>query len=105
MNSECQFVYAHTRFRTLSHMRTNELKRLIALDAALASLGGLHIGDLARQFNCSARTIRRDLNVLRDISPVICRRVPAENHPGHSYRHWYADKRHRVFAPTERPNQ
>jgi len=74
------------------------IARLIAIDAALASRGGLHFSEMADRFGVSIKTVRRDMATLAALNPVRCEQVAADNHAGHTHRHWYADRRRRVFA-------
>lgn len=77
------------------------VRRLQALDAALASPDGLHIPTAAREHGVSAKTIQRDLSLLRELGhPHRQERVIGDgpgNH-GAEHRHWYADRRRRLFA-------
>ena len=76
-------------------IRAETLKRLAAMDAALAG-DGLRRTEMAERFGVSHKTIARDHEVLRLISGddgVYAR----DRDDGH-YRWWYADRRHRVFS-------
>lgn len=73
------------------------LARFIAIDAALASRDGLHLGEMAGRLGISIKSVRRDLASLAALNPVVCRQVSAANRSRHSHRHWYSNRR-RVFA-------
>ena len=83
-------------------MTARHLLRLIAIDAALASREGLHVGEMAAKFAVGPKTIRRDLDVLAELSPITCRQVRADNRVGRSWRHWYDDRRRRIFRGGDR---
>lgn len=79
-------------------MTAADIHRLRDVDAALASLIGAHLGELAARHGVSTKTIRRDIDLLRKVcGPVECQQVSANNKPGHSWRHNYSHAR-RLFA-------
>ena len=84
-----------TRTRSLDILR-----RLMAVDAALASRDGAHVGELADQFGVSLKSIRRDITMLAElVGPTISRQVTTtDNRVGRTRRHWYADRRRRLFV-------
>lgn len=84
-----------------SQTLSSVLRRLIAVDAALASPEGLHIGTLAAEFNVDQKTIRRDVAALAEIvGPTVHRQVEtADNAVGRTVRHWHQDRRRRMFSP------
>jgi predicted ArsR family transcriptional regulator len=84
----------------MTNATLDSLRRLIAIDAALASRDGLHVGDMARTLDVTTRTLRREMDVLREmVGPTVERTADADNQIGRTRRHWYADRRRRLFAP------
>ena len=80
-------------------MTLEELNRLRSVDAALASRDGLRVAILAEAHNVSPKTIRRDKALLAAaVGPTVCKQRPADNAPGRTWVHWYADRRRRLFA-------
>jgi predicted DNA-binding transcriptional regulator YafY len=77
------------------------IRRLQSIDASLASSAGLHILTAALQHGVSAKTIQRDLALIRDLGhPHRQKRLSGDgpgNH-GDEHRHWYTDRRRRLFA-------
>lgn len=83
----------------MTDKQTAALRRLIAIDAALSSRDGAHVGDLAERFGVDPKTIRREFALLRDlVGPTEDRMVAADNVPGRSWRHYYLDRRRQLFA-------
>ena len=80
-------------------MDITRLRRLIEIDASLASVEGLHSRTYCETAGITRRTLTRDLDVLRDLGQEIISRVegPA-GHAGAETRLSYADRRRRVFA-------
>ena len=79
-------------------MTLTELQRLRLVDAALASARGLHVETLAAECGCSAKTIRRAIDLLGQVAgEIVCRQINADNDPGHSHRHYYRSKKTRLF--------
>jgi hypothetical protein len=71
---------------------TDQLPRLAWLDERLATVGVHAIRD-AKELNTSAKTVRRDLDLLHELSPLAYVEEP------HGRRRWfYADRRKRVFS-------
>lgn len=73
--------------------QVNLLRRLIALDAALAG-SGVRVSEFAAEWGVDPKTIRRDLDLLRDLG---CE-IPlgsVESGPSHVFR--YTGKR-RLFS-------
>lgn len=80
-------------------MTIRELNRLRDVDAALASAAGLHVGTLADRNGVSLKTIRRDIVLLAQmVGPTRNRQRPADNGPGRTWIHQYADRRRRLFS-------
>ncbi|MFC1596573.1 hypothetical protein ACFL5Q_01320 [Planctomycetota bacterium] len=71
---------------------TDQLLRLAWLDERLATVG-VHAMRDARNLGTSAKTVRRDLDLLHGLSPLAYVEEP------HARRRWfYADRRKRVFT-------
>ena len=69
------------------------LRHLIPVDRALASADGAAVRELARDLGVSLKTIRRDLERLHEISPLVYWET------ARSKKWWqYADRRRRVFS-------
>lgn len=71
------------------------LKRLIAIDAALASPEGLSRPRMARRLRVAYKTVQRDHELLRAVTgdPGVYQKA-ADG----TYWWWYSDHRRRVFA-------
>ncbi len=55
----------------------------------------------AREHGVSAKTIQRDLSLIRELGHASWQRRAQGDGPGNQgaeHRHWYADRRHRLFA-------
>jgi hypothetical protein len=80
-------------------VNANEVNRLRDVDAALASVDGLHVGEMAARHGVNMKTIRRDVVLLRKlVGPTVNRMQSADNTPGRTWIHRYVDRRRRLFS-------
>lgn len=70
-----------------------QLHRLAWLDARLASTG-VHAAQASKRLKISVKTIRRELDLLHELSPL----VYTEDDQFGRRRWFYADRRRRLFA-------
>ena len=82
------------RFFSGFSMLADNIKRLQAIDDALASGDGLHVVTMAGELKVSTKTVRRDMDVLRDLGHAT-RIVEIDGRT----KHQYADRRRRLFRP------
>lgn len=73
-----------------------ELPRIVEIDRMLSRSTGATVEQLAKHFGVNAKTIRRDLDVLRRIYGS--RRLQVENGP-HGRKTYHVDPEKRIFAP------
>ena len=77
------------------NLHLERLQRLVAIDAALASAGGMQRAELAEQLGVSYKTIQRDHELLRSLTGDNC--VYSRPEDTGFYIWWYSDRRRRVF--------
>ena len=76
----------------MSDYMTYQLYRLAWLDERLATIGVCAMRD-AKTLNTNAKTIRRDLDMLHELSPLVYQEE------GRGRKRWFfADRRKRVFS-------
>jgi len=76
----------------MAEQSTNWFRRLAKIDTLLATTG-VRVRELAGEFGVSAKTIRRELDFLHELSPLVY-----EEEPRGRRRWYYADRRRRVFS-------
>lgn len=84
------------------------IRRLQALDAALASLDGLHIQTAAQEHGVSAKTIQRDLALLRELGhPHMQERQSGDGrgNQGDRHVHRYSPSVPRMFGAARKSGQ
>lgn len=83
----------------MTRQTIDSIRRMIVIDAALASAAGLHVGEMAARFAVDPKTIRREIDVLRElVGPTHHETAPHANGISRTARHWYQDRRRRLFA-------